>query len=472
MIIDFNRYNGGGGSGSGVTPEQVQQQIDSALTPYWDSAATEDAISAATSGKADAANVSGRSTGYYFPYYNEQGVITGDTQAYKASLTIHLSDGSTSSANLFKDNNYGIPGIYVASKPGTAGQIAKSDGHGFTWADDIYTPTSGFSTINGSAITNGGNIVIQGGGDMSGFWNSAETKDYVDGRIDGYDSAVTLQYIGSDDLFRINGFVNCGAGNVSFSVLGNMLATTNVEPYMLKPIPQDPELGTINYVTVGFLYETDNIGQPTGVYYGFQNNGVFVEGEPVQLVRGNVEPSTQYTTPQGRGDGYFIIDSDNYTITWSAQPVVPLHIDGVYDAIDVLDADIQELSARTIPDMSLYTPTSGFSTINGSAITNGGNIVIQGGGGDMSGYWNSAETKTYVDSAVTELQDQVDTMDEVASQALVDINDRVDAISAATQDMVTSTDIKHIVKCTQAEYDDPSFIWDPETLYIIVNNSN
>ena len=81
MIISFNRYNGGGGSGSGVTPQEVQAQIDSALTPYWESGETKDytdaAISAATS---------------------------------------------------------------------------------------LYTPTSGFSTINGSAITNGGDIVIQGGG--------------------------------------------------------------------------------------------------------------------------------------------------------------------------------------------------------------------------------------------------------------------------------------------------------------------
>lgn len=277
MIIDFNRYNGGGGSGSGVTPEQVQQQIDSALTPYWDSAATEDAISAATSGKADAANVSGRSTGYYFPYYNEQGVITGDTQAYKASLTIHLSDGSTSSANLFKDNNYGIPGIYVASKPGTAGQIAKSDGHGFTWADDIYTPTSGFSTINGSAITNGGNIVIQGGGgDVSGYWNSAQTKSYVD------------------------------------------------------------------------------------------NN-----------------------------------------------------VRGVQDQIDTMD----EVVSAALVDLNERV-----DEISGNT----------GGGTDLSNYWNSAQTEN--------------------------------AISVATQDMVTSTDIKHIVKCTQAEYDDPSFIRDPETLYIIVNS--
>ena len=38
-------------------------------------------------------------------------------------------------------------------------------------------------------------------------------------------------------------------------------------------------------------------------------------------------------------------------------------------------ADTQIVSALTA-----YTPTTGFSTINGSAITNGGNLVIQGGG--------------------------------------------------------------------------------------------
>lgn len=50
MIIDFNRYNGGGGSGSGVTPAQVQQQINSALTPYWESGETKDYVDNAVSG--------------------------------------------------------------------------------------------------------------------------------------------------------------------------------------------------------------------------------------------------------------------------------------------------------------------------------------------------------------------------------------------------------------------------------------
>lgn len=54
MIINFSNIGSGqgGGSGSGVTPEDVQRQIDSALTPYWESAQTESAITEAVSGLA------------------------------------------------------------------------------------------------------------------------------------------------------------------------------------------------------------------------------------------------------------------------------------------------------------------------------------------------------------------------------------------------------------------------------------
>lgn len=46
MIV--NKYgNGGGGSASGVTPEQVQQEIQSALTPYWESGITKEYVDSA-----------------------------------------------------------------------------------------------------------------------------------------------------------------------------------------------------------------------------------------------------------------------------------------------------------------------------------------------------------------------------------------------------------------------------------------
>lgn len=61
-------------------------------------------------------------------------------------------------------------------------------------------------------------------------------------------------------------------------------------------------------------------------------------------------------------------------------------------------------------NLSAYTPTSNFATINGSAITEGGNIIIEGSGG--------------VDSGLTE---RVDEIEEVTSRALNDLNTRFSA---------------------------------------------
>ena len=359
MIV--NKYNqGGGGSGSGVTPQDVQRQIDSALTPYWDSAATESAITQSVSGKADAQNVTPESQGFSFPEWNNQGVITGHGETVREQLGSF--NGNNFNFAQFSEN--GSMNFYAPTSHGTAGDILVSTGDGApVWSAvtipdmTAYTPTSGFSTINGSAITNGGNIVIQGGGDMSGYYTSAQTDEKIA-------SAVT---------------------------------------------PVANHLAEVEQIT-----------------------------------------ASAYTE---------------------------------------LHDDILALSART-PDMSAYTPTSGFSTINGSAITNGGNIVIQGGGGDMSNYWNSAETKSYVDSAATNLQDQIDTMDEVVADALNDLNGDVAAVSGAVSDLTSGqqpvvrtqsyeadnypvTPIGLIEALTQNDYDrlESEGLIGANTFYIIINNS-
>jgi len=357
MIIDFHKCYGGGGSGSGVTPQEVQAQIDSALTPYWDSAATESAITQSVSGKADAANIE-PNTGYYsFPEWNEQGIVV--REAARAGGAAYIVNGETHYAWTQDAEGYTI---YAPTSHGTAGDILVSTGDGapvwsaVTMPDmTAYTPTSGFSTINGSAITDGGNIVIQGGGDMSGYYTSAQTDEKIA-------SAVT---------------------------------------------PVANHLAEVEQIT-----------------------------------------ASAYTE---------------------------------------LHDDILALSART-PDMSAYTPTSGFSTINGSAITNGGNIVIQGGGGDMSNYWNSAETKSYVDSAATNLQDQIDTMDEVVADALNDLNGDLAAVSGAVSDFtygmqpvvrtmldlsVPSIPITRIISLPQSSYDslESQGLISPNTFYIIVSSN-
>ena len=119
-------------------------------------------------------------------------------------------------------------------------------------------------------------------------------------------------------------------------------------------------------------------------------------------------------------------------------------------------------------NLSAYTPTSNFATINGSAITEGGNIIIEGGGG--------------VDSGLTE---RVDEIEEVTSRALNDLNTRFSAYTPtsgfATINGSGITDggnlviqggggggNANIIELTQAEYDALT-AYTEDALYVITD---
>ena len=81
--------------------------------------------------KADKANVTARSSGYYFPKYNSQGIITGDTQVYSQNLDIN----GISVGNILKNSYSSFPNIYAPVSAGTAGQPLLSNGSGApVWA--------------------------------------------------------------------------------------------------------------------------------------------------------------------------------------------------------------------------------------------------------------------------------------------------------------------------------------------------
>ena len=118
-------------------------------------------------------------------------------------------------------------------------------------------------------------------------------------------------------------------------------------------------------------------------------------------------------------------------------------------------------------NLSAYTPTSGFATINGSGITEGGNIIIEGGGG--------------VDSGLTE---RVDEIEEVTSRALNDLNTRFSAYTP-TSGFATingsgiteggnlviqggSGGNANIIELTQAEYDALT-AYTEDALYVITD---
>lgn len=112
-----------------------------------------------------------------------------------------------------------------------------------------------------------------------------------------------------------------------------------------------------------------------------------------------------------------------------------------------------------------YSTTTGGVDYYFYAPANGGNageILVSRGEGNGAPIWSAVTmggvSQEYVDSAITQVQDQLDTIDEVIPAAIVDINNR----------MVSSTSVSTIWRGTQTEYDDIA-TKDPNTLYIIVN---
>lgn len=144
-----------GGSGGGETVIELTQAQYDALTAYSpdttyiitdaqainmdDYATTADteaigedvaSLSGSVANKADKANVTARSSNYYFPRYNNQGIITGDTQVYSQNLNINGT-----SKGLIQTTNSSFGTIYAPTSAGTKNAVLLSNGSGApVWA--------------------------------------------------------------------------------------------------------------------------------------------------------------------------------------------------------------------------------------------------------------------------------------------------------------------------------------------------
>ena len=202
------------------------------------------------------------------------------------------------------------------------------------------------------------------------------------------------------------------------------------------------------------------------------------------------------------------IDLSPYWTSAQTQSAITAVEDHLYDVEEVtasalteLHDNIQELSGTTssIHDtFSAYTPTTGFSTINGSAITNGGDIVIQGGGGG-----STEEIELPIAAAVNDLKSNIDVrlnqkyytrqeVNDIAARktepgqvdaqiknyvdpAIAEVNETVEdkelATSAALNDLntnkVSGVGITKIQSISQADYDALAEK-DPTTFYVIL----
>ena len=232
---------------------------------------------------------------------------------------------------------------------------------------------------------------------------------------------------------------------------------------------------------------------------------------PLDAVEGTVISYTGSSSASGvyQFDGnewVAVVDLDPYWTSAQTQSAITAVEDHLYDVEEVtasalteLHDNIQELSGTTssIQDkFSAYTPTTGFSTINGSAITNGGDIVIQGGGG------STEEIELPIAAAVNDLKSNIDVrldqqyykkkeVDNIAarktepSQVDIQIKNYVDPaiaevnetivdkelpVSAALNDLntnkVSGVGITKIQSISQADYDALT-VKDLATLHII-----
>lgn len=87
---------------------------------------TVETLSSTVSGKADKQNISANQSTAYFPYWNNQGVITGNgTRAYTGNLNINGTGH-----NVYKTSSSTIGAFYAPTSAGTAGQPLLSNGGG------------------------------------------------------------------------------------------------------------------------------------------------------------------------------------------------------------------------------------------------------------------------------------------------------------------------------------------------------
>ena len=100
-----------------------------------------------------------------------------------------------------------------------------------------YTKTIDFATINGSAITEGGNLIIEGGGGgatggtISGItlWSDETTEEYVDCRLSSYTQTIDFATInGSAITEGGNLIIEGGSGGTTYSAGTNIDITNNV----------------------------------------------------------------------------------------------------------------------------------------------------------------------------------------------------------------------------------------------------
>lgn len=289
--------------------------------------------------------------------------------------------------------------------------------------------------------------------DLSAYWTSAQTKDYVDSGF--WTSAQTKTYVDSavSGIDLSNYYTKAETDSAITAVEDHIYDVEKVAASALTELHADitevqEQIDTMDEVVSEALVDlNERIGEISGSSVDL--SGYYTSGETDAAIS---------AATAGKADAANVT-TYNYRMfpKWNAQ--------GIITGTTGSRVDVKQLKVNGV-DNGVVTPDTGSFPSIWSPTTHGnaGEVLVSTGNG--APVWSAMTfptpdvDKAYVDSAITEVQDQIDTMDDVVSAALVDLNDR----------KVESASVSTIWKGTQAEYG-AIVTKDASTLYIIVNNS-
>ena len=266
---------------------------------------------------------------------------------------------------------------------------------GVTDVLSAYTKTEDFATINGSAITSGGNIVVEATPytagtniditdhiiSVTGITVPTKVSELVNDK--GYiTTADTQNFVTSGDVqTQIN---NSISGKADSSAVTAQISAVKQEIEAKIPSKVSDLQNDLNFASTG-----DVKTQIDNAVSGKQDT--LVSGENIKTINNQSLLGSGNIEIQGGGETYSAgegigIDVDNIiSVTGNYETIVEL-TQAEYDALTSYGKNTTYvITDAPAVNLSAYTPTSGFSTINGNVITDGGNIEIQGGNAYTAG---------------------------------------------------------------------------------------
>ena len=347
-----------------------------------------------------------------------------------------------------------------------------------------YTPTSGFSTINGNVITDGGNIEIQGGNDYTAGTNIGITDHVISVtgitlptkvselvNDEGYiTTADTQNFVTSSDVqTQINDSISGKADSSAVTAqISDVKAQIEAEiPSKVSDLQNDlnfASTGDVESMISGFTTSADVKTQIEG--YNYINSGQAqtqidnaVSGKQDTLVSGENIKTINNQSLLGSGN----IEIQGGGETYSAGEGIGIDADNIISVTGNYET-IVELTQAEYDALASYGKNTTYVITDAQAI-NMDNYVTTGA---LDSYYTSAQTDTAISNATSGKQDTLvsgTNIKTINNQSLlgsgnIEIQGGGETYSAGEGIGIDADNIisvtgnyETIVELTQAEYD-------------------